>query len=594
MKKLKIQIFQQCMLEFAEYLDDVEAVVQFIGSDGEILDQFIHGNCPWFGNPQLNPSISKTEILLEEKDQFYGTIVLYIREELKPRFSAFLEGLARMFAILYMEKKEFESMKIEAKRREMLFQVTQKIHASIDVDEVLLEIINNIRTVYPQFEVDLWLSQDISSSLPVKTFTVNYGESDITGRAYMEGRVICTTDPEEDFCDHGTSLAAPLRGKQGVYGILFMNSDETVYFDKEEINFLALLADVAGSAFENAQLYQQSRHLNRDLQLINNMAQRLNQSLNLTELLQFISDQLLETFRADYTCVMLLDGENLHVRSSSDPSSVGKNLPVSLQVFQRVIKQNDSIILTDVSKDYMEDFKRIADILELHFRSLLAVPIVSDGKRMGAILVLSSRASAFTFDDFKLLQTISQHTALALTNALLHTEVERMVITDHLTGLHARSYLDEQIQLSLMKDPDGTLIMIDIDHFKKVNDTYGHQVGDQVLIQVAEVLQANIRQSDIAARWGGEELAVYLPKVPLEVATTIAERIRLKVMESTDPQVTISSGVAYWSKEAPPTVEVLVNVADRALYEAKRMGRNRVIIANEAAIAMETNHTEKK
>lgn len=154
-----------------------------------------------------------------------------------------------------------------------------------------------------------------------------------------------------------------------------------------------------------------------------------------------------------------------------------------------------------------------------------------------------------------------------------------MVITDHLTGLYSRNYLDEQLNLSLQRDSCGSLILIDIDYFKRINDTYGHQTGDQVLRQVAQILKENTRDEDISARWGGEELTVYLPTVELEKGLEIAERIRTCVETQTDPQVTISIGVTSWTNDQGPAlkVEKLFHQADMALYRAKNNGRNQCV-----------------
>ena len=128
------------------------------------------------------------------------------------------------------------------------------------------------------------------------------------------------------------------------------------------------------------------------------------------------------------------------------------------------------------------------------------------------------------------------------------------------------------------EDGLGTFILIDIDNFKKVNDTYGHQVGDEIIIQVANIIKANIRQNDIGARWGGEELAIYLPKVSIHAGVSIANRLVQKVRELTNPPVTISCGVSYWKKNRVDSVKELFNRADEALYTAKRAGKNRVVV----------------
>jgi len=112
-----------------------------------------------------------------------------------------------------------------------------------------------------------------------------------------------------------------------------------------------------------------------------------------------------------------------------------------------------------------------------------------------------------------------------------------------------------------------------------VNDTYGHQKGDKILKEVSEIVKSSIRQGDIAARWGGEELSVYLPLMGVEQAVNVAERIRKRVMNETEPNVTVSCGIAEWSwMDERVSVESLFYRADMALYKAKNNGRNQVIV----------------
>ncbi len=211
-------------------------------------------------------------------------------------------------------------------------------------------------------------------------------------------------------------------------------------------------------------------------------------------------------------------------------------------------------------------------------RSLLALPMVHGSELKGLVFVIHSAPYHFTFEQFKLLQSIIHHSTLAFTNSIMHEELENLVITDHLTRLYSRSHLDETLQASLQEHEEGTFLLFDIDNFKQINDTFGHQVGDSIIIQVAKVMQKNLREKDTAARWGGEELAVYLPNVPLERGIQIAKRIVIAIADETDPAVTASCGVATWhSPSSKSTAQKLFHLADQALYEAKKLGKNQVI-----------------
>ncbi len=163
--------------------------------------------------------------------------------------------------------------------------------------------------------------------------------------------------------------------------------------------------------------------------------------------------------------------------------------------------------------------------------------------------------------------------------------------TDHLTGLFNRRYLmdvlDKEVQRSTRKGGNLSLIIIDIDHFKKVNDSYGHLQGDIVLQKVAVLLQKELRSYDIAARYGGEEFIAVLPDATIKEAAFVADRVRLAVQTAkfsgalSKLSLTISLGVALFAPPACSSVDTFINCADDALYRAKSLGRNRVEIAFE-------------
>ena len=212
------------------------------------------------------------------------------------------------------------------------------------------------------------------------------------------------------------------------------------------------------------------------------------------------------------------------------------------------------------------------------YKSVMAVPMLQANILNGFVIVVHSAPYAFSFDTFKLLKSLIHHSTLAFTNTILREELEKMVITDHLTKLYSRNYLDEKIKESMGIDGEGTFIIIDIDDFKSINDTYGHQIGDDVIIQVAQIIQANIRSTDVGARWGGEELAIYLPRVSMETGIQIAERLVIKVREESNPKITVSCGVSHWKKEDNDTYNSLFKRADFALYRAKETGKDKVVI----------------
>ncbi|WP_353936584.1 GGDEF domain-containing protein [uncultured Brevibacillus sp.] len=536
-----------------------------------------------FGTSQVTPAVLDNNRIVVVPISFNDSPLYALFLHLSPdefeykydeRDVAFLQEVGSKASCALWRAMMSDELRREASKKDLLYQLMSKIQASIDVNDVLHEIVTSIPILYPYLSVELFLTVEPNATTPVKQLSFHEEEPSTSTKAYLEGRLVVEEIEQGD--QQVTVIAAPLLGKQGIYGVLQVTSDQLVSLSQHETNYIAILADTAGTAFENAQLYQQSRNLIRELRLINEMARQLNRSLNLKEILDFVTTMMRATFDAEFCAILnKTPGEdNFQVLSSSIPAYNGMSIQASEKPFQEILLNKQALLLAQPGSGPLP-------FSLMPCSSLMGVPLVVEGEVSGVLLVADSRYHFFSFDDYKLLEIFGQHASLAMTNAVLHNEMERMVITDNLTGLFTRRHLNERVRSSLEKDPYGSLILIDIDFFKTVNDTFGHQVGDEVLIQVSDLIRHSIRDTDIAARWGGEELAVYLPRVDKATAHTVAERIRECVEQQTSPRVTISCGLAKWNKELDVnlSVEALFHQADVALYEAKNSGRNQVVLA---------------
>jgi diguanylate cyclase (GGDEF)-like protein len=224
-------------------------------------------------------------------------------------------------------------------------------------------------------------------------------------------------------------------------------------------------------------------------------------------------------------------------------------------------------------------------------RSHAAIPLRTGEVMVGVLAIASSTYREMTPPEMERLQVIANQSSLALQNALLHEELERLSVTDRLTELYNHGYfqqrLDEELGRASRFAHTLSLIMLDIDDFKVFNDTFGHPRGDKVLQMVSETIRENLREMDVAARYGGEEFVVVLPETDLEGARAVAERIRQGVEklsfiggEGVPPvHKTISVGVAAYPRNAT-TQGKLIETADHAMYVAKRGGKNRVVAAD--------------
>src|SRR5438270_723378 len=226
--------------------------------------------------------------------------------------------------------------------------------------------------------------------------------------------------------------------------------------------------------------------------------------------------------------------------------------------------------------------------------SALAVPLFVNNRVMGSMQFFSSGADSFNKEDAQLLWILSLVAENLLTREYANEGLLRFAFTDYLTGLRTRGYFEQQLELEFKraerKEQKFALLMIDIDHFKQVNDTFGHHIGDQLLRDVTSILMKDMREVDTVARYGGEEFVIILPETTQSGAIYVAQRLRRAVEQAkffagsphTVQHLTISIGVAVYDTDAQFKRD-LIEFADAALYAAKHAGRNRVMCYSELA-----------
>jgi len=224
-------------------------------------------------------------------------------------------------------------------------------------------------------------------------------------------------------------------------------------------------------------------------------------------------------------------------------------------------------------------------------RSIVSLPLRARGEVIGVMTLNSPKTDAFTEDIHQVLKIIEYPASVVVDNARLHERTKRMAVTDGLTRLynhrHFYELLEQEFHRTKRYQSSVALVMIDIDFFKQINDTYGHQVGDDILKELALVVRGQVREVDILARYGGEEFAALLPQTSLDQAQVVAERIREAVEKnefSTSKgiiKITVSLGVAGYPEMDIHSQVELVQQADSALYRAKEAGKNRVVVGGD-------------
>lgn len=468
------------------------------------------------------------------------------------------------------EKSNYVQTTEKANKYELMYRVTKKFHSTMNPTDVLAEVVNTIQSIYPEFTCNLFLSRDYKNEkkLPVKELIYNEEFADkLSVQAFLTGEM----KVEQNRKKHRSHLFAPLRGKQGIYGVLQIKVHHILEFQADDRDFIRILADTAGNALENAQLYQQSNQLISDLQLINEITHKLNTNLRLSDTANYLKEQLMHSFQVEEIAFILFHEENsgYTLLEESSPFFHGESLQwFNQEIFPAIKKEKEAIFVGDFSKKY--------PTCNIDLKSVMIMPMIQSDQLKGVIIILHHQPNFFSFDDFKLMRSIVHHSTLAFVNSLLQEQLEKSVITDYLTKLYSRKYLDEKCNAHLQKGKQGVFLLIDIDDFKQINDSFGHEVGDELIIQVANIIRKNIEEPGFAARWGGEELAVYLPEMDIEEGMQIASQLVICIEEKTNPRITVSIGIAYWHQINPEKMQTIFDRADRSLYEAKRLGKNGV------------------
>lgn len=401
----------------------------------------------------------------------------------------------------------------------------------------------------------------------------------------------------------GFFLIRPLKqlAQQGKVLMNKNNTDKIVVQGKDEISLLTNVFSHLSLEFEKKEnelksyneqivthmemyqrLKQQFEKKVYDLYTLFDIARELNSTLNPDTVLQVILLTCLGQMGVTSTAILLLKGEDSLTVRAYKGLAENQVKDVNLNTHSGLISNlvyHRFIPLQELETTYGQDPEY--QILK-NLKGELIVPFI-EKEALKGVLVLGPKLSnkPFTEDDLEFLSTLANLGGLSLENAQLYT----LAISDGLTNLYVQRYftlrLDDEIKRAKRYQHRVSLLMMDIDHFKSVNDSYGHLTGNKVLVEIAEILKKTTRGIDLLSRYGGEEFAVLMPETDRDSALVLAERLRkiiaekiVKLKES-KVSVTISIGIATFPEDASTSFD-LIDYADTMLYQAKENGRNRV------------------
>jgi len=330
------------------------------------------------------------------------------------------------------------------------------------------------------------------------------------------------------------------------------------------------------------------------LEVLYEIGKAITSTLNFDALLELIYSQLSKVIQSDayFVALYLPETHQMDIRILYDE---GKRYPPEIVdatngLSSWIVENKETLLIQDLRKEIDSLSMRPILVGEKKLsRSWLGVPLLTENNLIGLLAVASYTPNMFDTTDKLLMEQISQQAVLSIQNARHYEEVTRQAKLDSLTGVsnhnHFIEILYQESEAALSAQSPLSLIMLDIDHFKLYNDTYGHTIGDQVLRLTVQAVESHIKKTDTVGRWGGEEFGIVLPNATTTQANMVSNRIRRTLSElplfnvegNTIPKPTISQGIATIPDHTSDGDELVV-IADRALYRAKARGRDQVAV----------------
>src|ERR1700729_2331072 len=332
---------------------------------------------------------------------------------------------------------------------------------------------------------------------------------------------------------------------------------------------------------------------NQELTIFHDVAKALTSSLDLDSILQTIMEKMAEYFRPDTWSLLMVDEEHseLYFAIAVGPAAEAlKNvrLKVGEGIAGWVAKHGERVVVPDVYTD-PRFAKRIDEMTQWETRSIICVPLRSKLRVLGVIQLVNVRMEHFTDQESFFLQSICDYAAIAIENARSVEKIQEFTITDDCTGLYNARHLYKTLETEVYRSSrfgyEFTVVFIDLDHFKTVNDTHGHLVGSKLLEEIGYLIKAQLRLIDFAFRYGGDEFVVLLPQTSKDQALVVAKRLRDALRasrfcreEGLNLNVRASIGLATFPHDAQ-TAHDVIRQADGMMYMVKNSTRDNIGIA---------------
>jgi diguanylate cyclase (GGDEF)-like protein len=532
---------------------------------------------------------------------------------------AFITTLATHAAIALTNAELFEQTEARAAQLAVVQAASARLSRAGTVEGVGRTVVEETRRIIDYHNARVYLLEAPDDVVPIafagtvgayeqvdfSLLRTKLGEG-FTGWVALHGEPLLINDanldprgqniPGTDDVDE-SMLVVPMRYDQAIVGVITLSKLGIGQFDADDLRLLAILADQAATAVESARLLARTQDLAGELRRLLDMSAELSESLDPRQVANLMAGHLAKAMGVDECAISYWDRATGRVDSlgyypltkveEMDPWYDVSEFPETL----RVLERQEAVIVDADDPD--ADPAEVRLLLQEGNKVLAMLPLVVKGQSIGLVELFARTSISFDAERLALGRTMANEAAMALENARLYEDARNLADRDPLTGFFNHRFLHERLGEEIVRAQRGrrpvSLLMLDLDDFKLVNDTFGHLFGDRVLTWAAELIRSTLRTSDVPARYGGDEFAIILPDTDADDARVAADRIldafrdRPFVGEQRGPvPIAASIGVATFPTTGRNATD-LIAAADHALYEVKRGGGHDAAVAPEAA-----------
>jgi diguanylate cyclase (GGDEF)-like protein len=546
-----------------------------------------------------------TAVSLQTREHNFGVILFphSARRMFGSSNLRLLIGLALQIGLTLENYAVMHDAQRRTKEFALLTQIGQAISSRLDQDEILRTVQKELGQIFDTSdfyiafqegdEIRFELEVENGEILPKRSRKLANGLSEFIVRSGQP--LLIRADLEKTRERLGVSYLPPrpakcfcgapiLLGGRPAGIMAALNTEREYVFEPRDLEVLQTAAGQVSVAVENARLFAEEQRRSRQLAFLNNISKTAISSEDSEQMLADIVGHIQKNFSFDHIGIGILDYSTKEIEIKAEAGitaqALGKRIPLGVGILGRVARSGEAALVQTTSEAQLQGVLPGA-------RSVLCIPIAYGENFLGVLNVESQKEDAFKPADRLIMNTLADLLATALHNAFVFQKLQQQSITDGLTLIKTRRFFFEALSSELKRASRSgrpiSVVLMDLDKFKGVNDTKGHLEGDLVLTRVGRLLEQKCRQSNVVARYGGDEFIILMPETGVEQAQILAERLRLWI--SQDPMlaehhITGSFGVASFPVHGF-SMEDIVRVADSGMYISKRKGGDCVSIAED-------------